>query len=68
MDGFEYPTGGGGKIISISEQGEALALIRTSLRADVIFNFINDDEGKIENHKMYPLAAGIKLLAQPTNN
>ena len=68
MDGFEYPTGGGGKNISISEQGEALALIRTSLRADVIFNFINDDEGKIENHKMYPLAAGIKLLAQPTNN
>ena len=63
MDGFDYPTSGGSKIVRISEESEALEMFRLAKLADVTYNFIDNREGKIANHAVYPLAAGMKELA-----
>ena len=50
-------------IIRINEEGEMLARTRIGMPGDVKYNFIDDNDGVIANHGMYPLANGMKALA-----
>jgi len=64
MDGYAYDWNGENKIVHIFEEGEFLGVLRDDDKLfRVKYNFINNQDGGISNHAMYPLAKGMKELA-----